>query len=340
MIFRALPLCLLLVLIAAVPAAGSEIRLIDGATGASRTFARDSTDLTEEPELMRWTDDGAGLLLNRGFNVLRVGVAVGSIASIPAYDGAVSVGPGGLFMDFSGTSSKHTRIRLRAPNRHPLGIYDFGSVHGEPSFAWSADGARVAVAMAPILYVLDTATGAVVLRRRVAFGELGEQAFAPDGSALVVTDAARLLLISLPSGKATVLLRTGEFDDDQPRAAWGQTGRIAVRTRERLRVIGDPAVDLAMGSDSPALILWNPDGTALTYAYDTANGDCSPPQGLGMVVPGQPPSVLVPTSDRKLKALAWSPDGRTLAVELAAEAAAAREHRGRRGRWPATVARD
>lgn len=252
----------------------------------------------------------------------------------------VSIGPGGRFVETVRGSSEHTRIRLRAPDRRSLGTYDFGSAYAEPSIAWSADGARVAIAVAPVLYVLDTATGAVLLRRRIGgSAELGAQAFAPDASALLLTDYERLLRVDLPSGKATVLLRTGKLDNDPPRAAWGRSGRIAVRTRERLRVLGDPAVDLAMGFDSPAFVLWNPDGTALTYAYDNANGDCSPPQGLGVIVPGQAPGVLVPISDRKLLALAWSPDGRTLAVEHATKAAPRRERRGRRGRWPERVAR-
>lgn len=347
MISRALPLCLLLVLLATVPAAGSEIRLIDGATGASRVFARSSDFPGEDPRLVRWTDDGASLLLLEVGSVQRLGVDTGSIEDVPAFDFALSVGPGGRFVESARSSPKHARIRLRAPNRRSLGTYDLGAGNYGMSIAWSADGSRVAVAEtpallgeSPTLLVLDTATGAVILRRRAGHGELDAQAFAPDASALLVTDGKRLLRVALPSGKATVLFRIDKRDDDQPRAAWGQSGRIAVRTRERLRVLGDPSVDVAMGPDSPSFMRWNPAGTELTYAFDTANGDCSPPQGLGVVVPGQPPRVLVPTSDRKLRALAWSPVGGTLAVEFAMKPAVAREHRGKRGRWPATVGRD
>jgi hypothetical protein len=170
---RATLLCFLALLIAAVPAAGSEVRLIDGATGASRTFASSAEDYTEGPGLLGWTDDSAALLLEGNGEVQRVGVGMGSLQDEPSYEHFVSVGPAGRFVANAASSAKHTRYRLGGPNGRRLGTYDFGASYGVPSVAWSADGTRVAIVVAPVLHVVDAETGAVVLRRRITSAELG-----------------------------------------------------------------------------------------------------------------------------------------------------------------------
>jgi hypothetical protein len=48
---RAIPLCLLLLLIAA-PAAGAEIRIIDGVSGAGRTVVPDTRRGHEDPAFL------------------------------------------------------------------------------------------------------------------------------------------------------------------------------------------------------------------------------------------------------------------------------------------------
>lgn len=82
--------------------------------------------------------------------------------------------------------------------------------------AWSRDASHVAVEGIDELLMLDTATGAAVLRRRVRGRAWGPQAFASDGSVLVIADArGRVLPIGLPSGGAMVLAR-----GEDASAAW------------------------------------------------------------------------------------------------------------------------
>jgi hypothetical protein len=139
----------------------------------------------------------------------------------------------------------------------------------------------------------------------------------------------------VPSG-ATSTLATVRDEAALPQAVWSATGNIAAVLRRRARVFGGPPLELRHDLDLFSTILWNPAGTALTYTFDRMSEECGTPQyGVDEVVPGGRARVLIAPTTRPLGALAWSPDGATLAVEAGPD----RERRGRRHAWPKSVAR-
>lgn len=318
---------LLLVLALEAAPAGAEIRLLDPSTGAARTLSRD--DFTG---LVRWTDDGSALLVRRQWRVLRVGVADGATTEQSWLDHALAIGPGGRSIFYAGYPD--ARVELRGPDGVSLASYALDSLD-EPSISWSPDGTRVAVMASPELLVLDTSSGAVVARRRVAHGHVSDQAFAPDSSALVVTDGPRVLRVELTSAATSVLVRT-RSRDVQPAATWGTAGPVAVTLDRQIRILdgGGRVVPLRVDSLRPAL--WNPDGSALSYGFGVALDACSYPRdALGLLVPGQAPRVLIPPGGAEVLSYAWSPDGRQLAVALGPDY----DKRGRRHPWPGRIAR-
>jgi hypothetical protein len=335
---RAVLLSMLLLLVA-VPAAGAEIRVIDTTTGASRTLLKREAEIGGS-SLVRWTDDGAALVANPRGSVLRLGVADGSVTHLFDLDEAESVGPGLRYLERVYDSRRGETYALRRADGGRIGVYRFAESDDDVAIAWSPDGARVAIGLAPRLKVIDTATGAVLLDTKVPdYLELGAQAFAPDGSALLAGDALRVHRIDIPSGAASTVLEDDDGDIGAG-AEWSRTGGIAVNLFAGIRVVGGDEIRAPTRSfEVPAI--WTPAGDALTLAYSGPEDDCSfPSQGVATLVPGGARRVVLPARNRKVLAYAWSPDGSHLAVELAKVRPPRSKPRGKRHPWPRTVARD
>ena len=270
----------------------------------------------------------------------RLGVADGSVTHLLDLDEAEAVGPGLRFIEPVYDSRRGSTFVLRRADGGRIGVYRFGESDDDPAIAWSPDGSRVAIGLAPRLKVIDTATGAVVLDTKVRdYLELGAQAFAPDGSALLAADARRVLRIDIPSGIGTEVLKDAEGDIGVG-GEWSRTGAIAVNLFDSVRVIGGSEIRAPTRSfEVPAV--WTPAGDALTFAYSGPKDDCSfPSQGVATLVPGQARRVVMPARNRKVLAYAWSPDGTRLAVELGKVRPPRSKPRAKRHPWPRTVARD
>jgi hypothetical protein len=318
----------LLCLLTLVPSAGAEIRVVDAATGVARTIVHD------EGRLGRWSDDNAAVLVHRGRRVLRVGASNGSVTRLAQLRRAHDLGPGGrsVVVTGGGSSQRPTRVQLRGPDGQTVGVDTFQSTRNV-DVAWSRDGSRALVSVSPYLGVYDTATGRPVLRGRLDDLDVGEQPFAPDGSAVLVASGSALVRIDLASGAGEVVLRS-ESQYDPPAAVWSATGRIAVSTSDWARVLDSPPLELPPALHEQGSPSWDPEGTTLAYLFESDTAACGPsPVGLGTVIPGQAPRILIAPSYQELWGLAWSPDGRSLAVELGKPLKATHH-------WPKHVDRD
>ena len=93
-------------------------------------------------------------------------------------------------------------------------------------------------------------------------------------------------------------------------------GTVAITHDTAIRVLGNPGVHVEPRQSHPAL--WNPEGTMLAYGLIDYRDPCTHGRdGLGVVaVPGGKPRVLIPPSAREIGNHQWSPDGRTIAVDL------------------------
>ena len=328
---RSLGIAALLSCLWCVPA-HAEIRLLDAETGSVATPVRD-----ELTTLIRWSDDGSALLVLRGARAMRVDLRDGSVARQPLLDDAASVGPGGLSVRLRGLGDP--AVELRAPDGHLVATQSFPASIFDPSIAWSPDGSRVALASGGELVVLDTASGAAVVRRRTG-RRVSVDAFAPDASAIALSDGPRVLRIDLPSAQATVVFRARDRYQE-PRAAWGPGERIAVTLDDRIRVLGTPSVALRPRGELLGAAFWRPGADSLTYVFGRAPDACSYLRhGVALVVPGRRPRVLLRPSGAEVRGAAWSPDGRTLALDLGPDYAAELERRGRRHPWPKRIATD
>jgi hypothetical protein len=297
-------LLLALVLLFAAPAAGrAEIRVLDTATGAQRTVVRGGG------ELLRWTDDGAAVLIRRHGHVLRIGVADGSAVRLPVLDRAESIGPGGRFVSVRGK-----RVSLWDPAGHLVGAFDVGTGL-LPYIAWSPAGDRVLIRTGKRRVVFDTVAGRSLSHGTGEEGYLTAQVFAPDGRSYLIDDGRELQRVDVATGTATVLLRAGPaFRALQ--AAWSSTGQIAVDTGSRLLVLGRPSLEPPLPRNAWGPLEWTPDGSTLSYELlGTGRGCNFPPLGIGAIVPGSAPRVLLAPTYR-LETHTWSPDSRSLAVDL------------------------
>jgi len=314
-------LLLAFLLLAAAPAtAGAELRILDTATGAQRTIVGRGADL------VRWTDDGAGVLIRRHGHVLRVSVADGSTARLPQLDRAESIGPGGRFVTVRGA-----RVGVWDPAGHLVGLYRLGSDQ-IPYVAWSRAGDRVLVRRGEEFAVYDTVAGRYLLHGTATDGDVNGQEFAPDGRSFLINDGPELLLVDIATGETTTLFRSG-FDFDIPQAAWSSTGRIAADTGQRFLLLGHPQVPLRLPRNARGPVEWTPDGSALTYELlGNGNGCGYPPSGLGALAPGGAPRVVLAPTYRLLNR-AWSPDSRWVALDLADPPVP-------RGHWPKRIPRD
>ena len=275
--------------------------------------------------LHSWTPDGAGLLLVTGGGSVRLDLATGTLT--PRAPPADFTGPGGQRLELG-----LGKVSLRAPDGHVLASYAAPIWLGEGAVAWSADGRRVAFTVRFAFYVLDTATGKAVLDRKHRETALTPQAFAPDGSALVVAQKRGVVRIDLPSGRSTTLLRTGGF----PGTAWSSRGQIAITRGRRISVFGVLGIRVSTDTERPAL--WSADGQLLRFVISKARDECSPPQdGVAVASPGGAPLVLIEPGARELRSALWSPVAGRLAVSLGPEQSSPR---GQRHPWPKHVARD
>jgi len=174
---------------------------------------------------------------------------------------------------------------LRAPDGRLVRSFRFGEQFYFAGVNWAKDGSRLAIAQEPTLRVFDTVTGALVLRRRVGALELTNQPFAPDGSALLMSDYGRIVRVALPSGHMTTLDRS--FADE---AAWSRTGRIRVRNGRRVRILGNPDVRFRLPRWDVGFMRWKADGETLMFDFSVAADECSAARnGVAEVVPGQQP---------------------------------------------------
>ena len=185
-------------------------------------------------ELVGWTDDGTALLVRRDEHTLRLDLATGAAAPQPLLDDAVSIGPGGRAIVPRLRPGGPT-LELREADGRVVGVQAVAPSLSPPSAAWSRDGTRVAVALPRSLIVLDAISGAPVLRTTLAHPELSSQAFAPDGSALLVADDPRVVRVDLPSGNRSVVLHAPEPAIGVG-AAWGPGGQVAVVHDDRIRI--------------------------------------------------------------------------------------------------------
>jgi hypothetical protein len=251
--------------------ADAEIRLIDVATKRSTTLVKD--DRTRLVARM----EGA-LLVERGKSRSLVGLD-GSRTATPQFDGAASVGPGGRTVRMLARS-----FELRAPDGRVIGSYPADLfVFSLPKIGWSADGSRVAVLVGGQLRVLDSATGAV-LAQRASEGDLTEQAFSPDGSALVFIDQYKAFRLDIATGQTTDLGQKGTA------AAWSTTGRIAVTSRDGVAVPGEAGVRAPNGTEEAR---WSPDGKTLAFSSFVARDECSEPDTvIAVAAPGAAPTTV------------------------------------------------
>jgi WD40 repeat protein len=316
------------VLVLFASTAQAEIRVIDPATGASTTLvAGDGSDL------LRWTDDGAALLIrDRNGAIARVGLD-GSATAQPQFVPPLTIGPGGRMVGFG---PEEGEFELRGPDGRVLFTQRGPSFGFAVDVTWSVDGSRVAIGGNERLLVLDTATGGVLLRSdRPA--RMTDQAFAADGSWLAVTSGDRVLRIEIPSGRATRLYRVRGSGASMPTAV-SSTGQLAVTRLGPIVVPGGTNVPVTGDPSKP--VIWSPDGATLAVSFlDYGPDRCSPYDhyGLGVVVPGQFMRVLIESGAREVEAPVWSPDGGRLAVELGPDWTA---KRGDRHAWPKRIARD
>ncbi len=310
-------------------AARAEIRVIDPATGVSRTLLAD-----HGARVLRWTDDGAGVLVrvDKG-EVARIGLD-GTVTPQPQLLAGADIGPGGRLV----VSREQAReYELRAPNGQVVVVAHDGGLGFIRRVAWSRDGSRLAISGPDRLLVHDTATGALLLRRNRDVW-ITEQAFAADGSALVISEGDRVLRLDVPSGRTTELYRVRGANALLP-SALSATGRVAITRLGPIALVGAPSIPLTGDPSDP--VQWSPDGQTLAVPFlDYAPDRCSPYdfQGLRVLVPGQASKLLIAPDEREVNTPTWSPDGTLLAVEVGRDWPDAKR-RARRA-WPRRIARD
>ena len=158
---------------------------------------------------------------------------------------------------------------------------------------------------------------------------LPPQAFAPDGSALLVVTRKAVLRLAVPG--ANVLDRRRLTSPYGQVAVWSATGAVAIAQHTGIDVLGGPRVPV----DDAETIAFSGDGTLLAYRFSTGRTACSYPQtGLDVVAPGRPASMVLALG--QLRGFAWAPGGHLLAVD--AEPAPAPRPRGKRHPWPKRIA--
>jgi hypothetical protein len=313
----------------AAPAA-AEIRVLSASGTVMAVPVRD-----HHTRPLRWTDDGAGLLVARYERVLRVSLDDGAITRVPALDKATAIGPGGrsaIAPDYE------DYVTLRAADGAAVATLT-STDERRPwisGVSWSADGRLAAIVVDEAVKVLDADTGAViasvVVPGIVASSSLSAQAFSPDGSALVVSENGRVTRIDVTTGARTVLDVSPHGSWSPP--AWSSSGAIAVTGDDRVRLIGAPVREIrSIHSVAPAL--WTSDGSRLSYVQQDVPKPCADVRAsLRTVVPGASAQTLLATA-AQVDTWAWSPDGEQVAVGVGPDP----NRRGKRHPWPRHIPR-
>ena len=299
--------------------ARADILLIDPASGAATTLVAE-----DELRIVGWVGDA--LVVEENFGTerrMRIGPD-GSRRRAPEFDRAKTIGPG------SQTVRQTKQFELRAPDGHVVETFSLDFFFSDdPTIAWSAGGARLALITSDRLRVLDSATGAVVAEYPAVGGQLGTQAFSPDGGAIVYTNDRDAVRIDVATGKATRLGRANA-------AAWSASGQVALIRDGSIAVLGAPGVRAGLDRYSDAL--WSPDGRTIAFGSKQDQTGCSYPLvGVSVAAPGGEPRVLVEPTTRAIRTFAWAPDGR-LAVDRGRNYVSATNRRGKRHPWPKRVA--
>lgn len=317
-------LLILSLLLVAAPAAQAEVRVIDTTSGAR------SIPVTEpETTVAGWSDDGAALLLSRHDRLSWFDLATGAMTALPQnLQDAKSRGPGGGWVELD---YREPASVVHAPDGRELARLPLVTFWNGPEVGWSRDGSRVALSGMGFFVVLDTASGANLLERDRSY-DFTEQAFAPDGSAVLVSDEQRVIRFELSSGRPTTVYRSER--DTYPAAAWGPDGRVALTLASGVGVPGLPTIRVS--TSDPAL--WSGDGTTLHYLTPTAELCSFGGNGLRVGAPGLPPRDVFAGEDVTVGTAHWSPVGAKLAADVGSNAV--EEERGKRRPWPKRIARD
>jgi hypothetical protein len=320
-------------LTSAAPAAARIVVLDPSGAVLATPVSDDAT------QLLRWTDDGAALLVHGRGGARRVDVATGVSMPQPALDSAVSVGPGGRWIGVGLRPGRRVPIELHGADGRLLATLGAPTYGLQPDVAWTRDGSRVAVAAGSTLVLADTASGSVLRRVELLGVQLGAQAFAPDAAAVVVSVSgdATVQRVDVASGARSVLFRPRR-PLDTPLAAWSSAGRIAVTTDDVVRVLDVPPVVISrevLAHEAQAG--WTPDGRAVFYPVGVRAPRCASPRAaLELRVPGEAPRTLLGPVAAEIFRAQWAPDGHAVAVELGPDF----DKRGKRHAWPRRIRRD
>ena len=208
-----------------------------------------------------------------------------------------------------------------------------------PAVCWSRDGSRVAILAEEHagvrLRVIDTRTGAVLLRTREA-APTGAECFGPGGTQLLVTRPGRS--VESPPQTGVLDVATGAF---RRLPSWGRIIAGAAWSPDgALIAIGDDSdiaiVDAVTGwgpsypagtvdGDEVRTLRWAPDGRSVAAVVASDEDEQNPDELVVLgVTPNGAPRVLVQARTAGIGTFAWAPDGRRIAFATA-----------RYGPWPA-----
>jgi hypothetical protein len=292
--------------------------------------------------LAGWTDDGTRLVVvdpeDSGGRALAVDALTGARAVLGSRPGLVALGPRGLWVSGARDDQGDVEVALRTGDGDAIArlAVGHGLVWALDAVSWSADGARVALVTRQEAIVLDTATGAVLLRTPADF--VSSHGLSPDGGMLLVTRDAVVWRVDVATAANVRVARAD-------RAQWSPTGRLAVFRGDRVWVDAPSGVlDLPRDARNVA---WTPDGAALAaIVEEDAAKPCAPDrEGVLAFAPGAPPQTLLAVREgRTVSHIMWSPDGTRAAIDLHDEAPPSPEddpdRRGARHPWPKRIADD
>jgi hypothetical protein len=309
---------LVLVVLIAAPAAHADVRVFDARTGAVRPIG--------DGALKGWSDDGGALRLQQRGGVQLLRLADGLRTPQPTrLNDALSLGPGGRTVEYA--HDDLASIVIRAPDGREVARRRSEFPEFTLRIVWSRDGGRVAISGSRWFAVYDTATGAVLLDRDFDV-LLTDQAFSPDGAALLATTENRVVRFDLAGGGMQTLHKSDWFVD----AAWGPDGRIALTLEDGIGVMGLPTI--RAHSDEAAL--WSADGTLLRFFEGSLKACSFDLPGLAVAEPGQAPRNLIEAGREEISVALWAPVGASLAVDARPAPA---DKRGERHPWPKRIAR-
>ena len=321
----------LIVSVGMTSGAQAAVRILSSSGGVTATPVGDNA-----ARLLGWTDDGADIWFARHGRAFRIPATGGHAVAAPSLDGVSQVGPGGRSAIVRRFPASATLRAADGRQIAKLAPWDPSSETLSEYVAWSRDGRLVAVAVDDRLLVLDADSGAAVstipLPGIDAYTTISPQAFAPDGSALVVLADNEVLRADVASRSLTTVASLPDDHWDPP--AWSTSGAISVTGwHHHLVVVGSPTIPIGAWV-YPAQ--WTPDGGNLTYSEWTGGGasGCDSLATLTTVAPGAPARHLI-ALDGWIDAWAWSADSQRVAIGFRRRI----ERRGKRHPWPRKIPR-